>query len=243
MPILTETNPGSFNRYYGDFLAAHPTDDRRYGGAVRVAEASVPGAQEGLPEIEYVSRNYLLAHWGDDDPALRQAAEFVYTLAAAVEDGLGQPAMVFTKGTADDVMTASYLDKEIAFNYGVVYQANLRHAFAANLAQRGPRREGVRPPYLAYRVMIDIYRVRTVTADLGLATCEITPVADNPPLVARLGRMSLDRTAGVYDASRNVEERSVVVGKEMCALVLEHLGARTYESGSATRFALKQLAQ
>ena len=244
MPIITESLQSKADQYFEQFLAAYPTPEDRYEGTLRLANANTVMSEDLLLEDEYRSRNFILAHYRLDDKGLRAAADYVYTLAKAVRDSFYYPAMVFRKGSPEDISSDSYLPPELKIEYGVVNNKNIEHLFKAEMDPLiRIARQGIRPRYLGYGVGIKVCRAQLITADLGMESCATKPIDGNPALLACFGTVSLEKKLELGELAHAEEERVAVIGKDKCRTVIDKLIKLCQDSDEETIENLENMAR
>ncbi len=242
MPVISECQSTYDDDYFKSFEATYPTIEHRLAAARQVAEATTRESYVLMPELDYISRNHLLAHWGDEPEELRAAADFVYTLADAVDQSFYEPALVFHRGDPQDLPSQSDSAARLTVDYGIINVRDIRHNFAANLTNAKRRRQGITSPYLGFGVQIQAKKTRRITADLGLETCEIEQIDPEKALLACVGTVSLRSELEYYHATKQKQERRVVVGSSLCGKLLKQLIKKVPEACESTLGNLENLA-
>jgi hypothetical protein len=151
--------------------------------------------------------------------------------------------MVIKKGSVDELMAdEDDLNEDIEFLYGRVVANEVVHGFKGNVGTKGRSRMGIKPPFLGFGVLVEASDVASVVVDvLGDSTITI-PEVRKQALPAYLGTVSLVPDLGSYRGNRRIEQRSVLVGKEACAMAREALVHKVREESQKEALSLEMQA-
>lgn len=127
MFIVPRPSLAGFETNYEHFTSAFPTQTERLNLATRLAG-------DGDNSKVHTSQLQIGAHWGHNARSSAELARFVYGLGIGMNQNIGQPVMVVTEGSLDDVLAeGDTLKGEFSATFGMMPPtlagASLHHEF------------------------------------------------------------------------------------------------------------------
>ena len=250
MPLHTDIDIGTFNKFYESFSSQYPSIYHRYAQAYDLAQ----GAGLGPEDQELMVGKYAASQWGEYGVGLQKAANFGWGLSKAVKFSAEEPVMVFREGTPEDVLAEDDMDGEVTIDWGLISVPKLVHDYDGNITRRGPAKWLVRPPYFFFGISIPVRDPRRISGDMTFKSLEINKIEKQSRLNASVGAVTLRpsieeywkydtvKATGRPRYGRNVTERHVIVGSSACAPVLEMLRVKASRSTDRIKRDLKQMA-
>jgi hypothetical protein len=222
--------PTSYQNNFDQFKKYYPTPEVRLPAARQLAspDGEIP------PENDIFSRNFLIAHWGDDMTDLQQSANFVYALKESIGEHSGQPIVVVRRGTHEDLFTDTDEEPEddIELDFGIISDPYIVHAFSGNLSEHGGKRMEVEPPLLGFGVLVPVTNKVRINVDI-LGECEVEPAAktdDKIPIY--IGTVSLRDDLEGYRKNRKIISRQIVIGRGLCSKLVERVKPKCVDKDS-----------
>jgi len=220
--------PASYENNFHAFELKYPDVEDRFAAAMQLADP----LSSSPPEDEYLGRNFLLSQWGEDNTTLERAAYGLYNLKSVVEHHVGEPVAVLRKGTTNDILSKAKEDdrltEDVEIDFGILSSQNLIHGAQGNITQHGPKRMGVKPPFLGFGVMLLVSEQARINADvIGNCVVELTDSKQDRPMPAYIGTVPLEFNRSKYHESKRVLQREILIGNKVCSALVEALKHKT----------------
>ena len=202
----------------------YPTTEDRHAAALLLAD---PNGSE-VPEDQYRSRDFMLAHWGDDLDGITRAAYFVYGLKRSLTNHVGEPAIVISADSLAEVQAPrDWLEHTVSFQHGIIKDDEIHYGFNGRLDDHDKKItcRGVPPPNIRFSARLALENRTQVEADL-VGDPE-TKALEDDLAIAYLGVITMNNDPDEYAKQRLIEPRAVLVGKRACATFGELLSSKT----------------
>lgn len=180
------------------------------------------------PDPNHPSQNLLVAHWGEEDPRIRDLAEHIFAVKCHVDKHVGQQVAIVRKGVLGEVTDPhTEISKDITLDLGVVAESQIEHGFLGNPSERGPWRLGIRPPYLGFASMLTLRDRQRVVVDV-VDGMQVTQVGVEPgPVVVYSGTVPLKPDLPAYEAEKVIKKPPLIFGTARCVSIVESLHEKT----------------
>ncbi|HUD05746.1 MAG TPA: hypothetical protein VMR18_02420 [Candidatus Saccharimonadales bacterium] len=225
--------------HFDAFLTTYPSVEARRDLAVKLAQNT-----EEIPNPDYLTHNFLGSHWGEDDAALQGISNYVYGLHPTLSDHKGKPIMVIEGGSTAEVLSSNdYLHNDFVAVCGTVLTDQPVHGYGGRLA-KGPRSLGIKPPYLKFRLGVDVRVTSVLSLDFRNEGSFDTPEQrPEQRLDIYRGTVSLGEKVEDYKRGRVVQRRETVFGLIPCRNIVRELVARASRGENGIRGRLTELAR
>lgn len=218
--------PDSYKNNFHAFELMFPSIEARHTAAMQLANP----LSSSLPEDTHLGRNFLLAQWGEEITDLKTAAYGLYRLKSAIEHQVGQPITVLRRGSTDDILSDKddRLEADVEIDFGILASSDLVHVCQGNVTQRGPKRMGIKPPFLGFGVKLLMSGQTKMNVDIfGNSSTQFTDNEQIGSVLVYIGAVPLEFNRGLYHAKKNIEKRQVLIGTKVCASLIEGLKHKT----------------
>lgn len=217
MLIVPRPSLAGFETNYEHFSSAFPSERERLNLANRLAG-------DGDNSKVHASQLQIGAHWGHNARSSAELAQFVYGLGIGMNQNIGQPVMVVTEGSLDDVLAeGDALEGEFSATFGLMPPtpagASLHHEFCGKQVGKN------KVPFLVTSMFLNSISIFEVEGD------EYTSGIDEVKAEGRIrvygAVIPLDEE--IYNTHLRVTDFTVVYGLQHFLTIAEALQRKGFE--------------
>ena len=217
MHIRPQPSLAGFETNYEKFTSAFPSEAER----LNLARALAGPCDTSKV---YPTQLQIGAHWGHNARSSAELAQFVYGLGIGMNQGIGQPVMVVTEGSLDDVLSKSdRLEGEFSATFGLVpptlAEASLHHRFVGREIGKH------KTPFLLTTMLLNAQSIFQVEGDEY--SSGIDELEDQEKIRVYSAAIPLD--SELYNSHLQATDYVVVYGLQYFLIVAEALQQKGFE--------------
>lgn len=217
MRVLPHQSLAGFETNYEHFTSAFPSETERFNLATRLAG-------DGDNSKVHTSQLQIGAHWGHSSSRSAELAKFVYGLGIGMNQNIGQPVMVITEGSLDDVLSKDdRLEGEFSATFGMVpptlADASLHHEFYGQSVGKN------KVPFLVTSMLLNTLSIFQVEGDEYASG--IDEVAEEGRVRVYGAVIPLEKE--IYNTHLRATDFTVVYGLQHFLIIAEALQRKGFE--------------